>query len=149
MKLVAIGILAGIGAALVLSALMVMKSMIGFFPELDIIAMLAALVAGGVMLGWILHFAIGGFWGAAFSVVHDFLPGRNPVLQGIAFGLIAWLLMMLLIMPMGGYGVFGLVIGIMAPLMTGVLHIIFGAVMGWIFQRLTMNQRGRQPGPEL
>ena len=140
MKSIAIGVFAGLGATLVLSALMMLKSMMGLLPELDIITMLAAIAAGGVVLGWILHFAIGAFWGAVFFVVYDFLPGRNPVLQGIVFGLIAWLLMMVLIMPMAGNGIFGLALGIMAPVMTGLLHIIFGAVMGWIFQRLAISQ---------
>tara|TARA_R110002049_G_scaffold173722_2_gene340618 strand:+ start:280 stop:717 length:438 start_codon:yes stop_codon:yes gene_type:complete len=139
MRSIASGILAGICATVVLSALMVLKSMTGFLPELDIINMLAAIVAGGPTIGWILHFAVGAFWGIAFSVVHDFLPGGNAVVEGIVFGLIAWLMMMLLLMPMAGGGVFGLMIGVMAPIMTGMLHIVFGAVMGWTYQRLTLN----------
>ncbi len=139
MRSIASGILAGLCATVVLSALMVLKSMTKFLPELDMIDMLAAMVAGGATIGWVLHFSIGAFWGIAFSVVHDFLPGGNAVVEGIVFGLIAWLMMMVLIMPMAGGGVFGLMFGVLAPIMTGVLHVIFGAVMGWIYQHLTLS----------
>lgn len=38
-------------------------------------------------------------------------------------------------MPMAGKGLFGMHIGIMAPTMTLVLHLIFGAVLGWVYDR--------------
>jgi len=33
-------------------------------------------------------------------------------------------------MPMAGVGLFGMTMGLMAPMMTLVLHVIFGAVLG-------------------
>ena len=51
-----------------------------------------------------------------------------------------WLVMMLVLMPMAGAGLFGLRLGTMAPLMTLVLHLIFGIVLGW-----TYGQLRRQP----
>ncbi|WP_448329685.1 DUF6789 family protein [Sulfitobacter sp. M13] len=45
--------------------------------------------------------------------------------------------MMILIMPMAGAGLFGLALGMMAPIMTLVLHIIFGAVLGVVFANRT------------
>ena len=44
--------------------------------------------------------------------------------------------MMLVVMPMAGAGVFGLNMGMMAPLMTLMLHAIYGAVLGFAFGRL-------------
>ncbi len=44
--------------------------------------------------------------------------------------------MMVLIMPMADAGMFGLELGIMAPIMTLMLHMIFGAVMGAVYQKL-------------
>ena len=41
--------------------------------------------------------------------------------------------MMIIMMPMAGAGLFGMSLGIMAPLMTLMLHLIFGLVLGWIY----------------
>ena len=41
--------------------------------------------------------------------------------------------MMVAVMPMADAGFFGLKFGIMAPVMTLVLHVIFGAVLGGIY----------------
>lgn len=38
--------------------------------------------------------------------------------------------MMVMLMPMAGAGLFGMNLGVMAPVMTLVLHLIFGAVLG-------------------
>ena len=37
-----------------------------------------------------------------------------------------------MVMPMAGAGLFGMKLGMMAPLMTWVLHLVFGAVMGLV-----------------
>jgi len=36
------------------------------------------------------------------------------------------------VMPMAGAGFFGMQMGLMAPIMTLVLHLIFGAVLGLV-----------------
>jgi hypothetical protein len=38
------------------------------------------------------------------------------------------------VMPMVGAGLFGMNLGIMAPMMTLILHIVFGAVLGTDYQ---------------
>jgi len=40
---------------------------------------------------------------------------------------------MVMVMPMAGAGLFGMKLGLMAPMMTLALHLIFGAVMGLVF----------------
>lgn len=128
------GIIAGLAGTVALSALMVMKSMMGLMPELDVIGMLAGMTHTGPIVGWIIHFAIGAIaWGALFAILNDSIPGGSQVVKGVVLGLVAWLGMMLFIMPMAGQGLFGLAIGPMAPIMTAVLHVIFGAVMGWVY----------------
>ena len=42
--------------------------------------------------------------------------------------------MMVMVMPMAGAGLFGMAFGVMAPMMTLVLHIVFGAVLGAVYQ---------------
>lgn len=125
-------------ATLVLSMMMVMKGMMGIMPQLDIASMLAAMMGapGNTTLGWLGHFMIGTIgYGIVFALLVGRLPG-STVVQGIILGLIGWLVMMVVIMPMAGAGLFALNLGIMAPIMTAMLHVIFGAVLGYVFSLL-------------
>jgi uncharacterized membrane protein YagU involved in acid resistance len=134
--------IAGLAATVVLSILMVMKGMMGLMPELDVIAMLSQMAQdmmgfGGAGLAWVMHFMIGTvLWGILFVLLYEKPPGVGAVVKGMSFGVLAWLLMMIGPMPMAGAGLFGLGLGMMAPVMTLVLHIIFGAVLGFVFQVL-------------
>ena len=56
------------------------------------------------------------------------IPSSSAVAKGVVFGIAAWLGMMVMVMPMAGAGPLGMAMGIMAPMMTLVLHVIFGAV---------------------
>ncbi len=128
------GFLAGFAATVVLSVLMVAKGMMGVMPQLDVAAMLAMMVGAPLIIGWIIHFLIGTVaWGGGFAILYDMIPGGSAVLKGIVFGVAAWLGMMIVVMPMVGAGFFGISLGVMAPVMTLVLHIIFGAVLGKVY----------------
>ena len=140
MKNISAGILAGFVATVVLSALMIAKGMMGAMSELNVAAMIANMMGVSVGVGWIVHFMIGTIaWGAGFAALNGMLPGSSVVVKGIVFGIAAWLGMMLLIMPMAGIGLFGMNLGIMAPIMTFVLHIIFGAILGVVYQATTIR----------
>lgn len=130
------GILAGFVATIVLSVLMVLKSMMGVMPQLDVIAMLGSMMGTGAAMGWVAHFVIGAvLWGGAFALLYDRIPGSSAVIRGIVFGIAAWVIMMVAVMPMAGAGFFGMGLGLMAPIMTLILHIIFGAVMGFVYEK--------------
>lgn len=134
--------IAGFVATVVLSLLMIMKGMMGVMPQLDVIAMLSQMSQdmmglGGAGLAWLMHFMIGTvLWGILFALLYERLPGAGAVTKGMSFGVLAWLLMMIMPMPMAGAGLFGLGLGMMAPVMTLVLHVIFGAVLGYVFHAL-------------
>ena len=133
-KIVA-GAVAGFVATVVLSVMMVAKGMMGIMPELDVIAMLSAMMGAPAVMGWMGHFMIGTLaWGIGFAVLFDRIPGSSAIAKGVVFGIAAWLGMMVMVMPMAGAGLFGMAMGIMAPMMTLVLHVIFGAVLGAVFQ---------------
>jgi hypothetical protein len=101
----------------------------------DIIAMLSAMIGAPALMGWMGHFMIGTLaWGIGFAVLYDMIPGGSVVAKGVIFDIAAWLGMMIMVMPMAGAGLFGMAMGIMAPMMTLVLHVIFGAVLGAIYQ---------------
>ena len=133
------GLLAGLAATVVLSALMVMKTMMGVMPQLDLPKMIAGMMGApdSPMLGWAVHFMIGVVgYGVAMAIVDERLPGDSSTAHGVIIGFVGWLIMMVMVMPMAGAGMFGMAMGLMAPLMTLVLHLIFGAVLGWTYGRL-------------
>ncbi len=129
------GMVAGFVATVVLSALMLMKSMMGLMPELDVISMLTKMMgASSSTAGWVAHFMIGTVvWGGLFAALDPKLPGGSHLVKGIVFSVGAWVLMMVAVMPMAGAGLFGMKLGMMAPVMTLVLHVIFGAVLGGVY----------------
>lgn len=138
MSNVAKGMLAGLAGTVVLSLLMVMKTMMGVMPALDIPKMIAGMMGSpdASMMGWVVHFLIGVVgYGIANAVLGHRLGG-SPTEGGIIVGVVGWLVMMVMLMPMAGVGLFAMAMGPMAPVMTLVLHIIFGAVMGWTFGKL-------------
>jgi hypothetical protein len=135
MNKVSSGLIAGFAATITLSVLMLMKQMMGVMPQLDVIAMLGHML-GSAILAWCAHFLIGTIaWGVLFAFFARSLPGPYW-LKGIVFATGAWLMMMVVLMPMAGAGLFGLNLGLMAPLATLMLHMIFGAQMGWVFGAL-------------
>ena len=137
-------IIAGFAATVVLSALMLMKGAMGLMPHLNVIAMLAHMIGfGGPALGWLVHFLIGTvLWGVLFALLYPSLPGSEPVVKGMVFAVGAWLLMMIVVMPMAGAHIFGLKLGIMAPVMTLILHLIWGAALGFVYK--VLPEAGRQ-----
>ncbi len=137
MNKITAGLGAGFIATVVLSAMMIAKGMMGVMPQLDVIAMLSAMMGTSAVMGWLVHFMIGTLaWGGGFAVLYGLISVGTALIKGIVFGVAAWLGMMVMVMPMVGAGLFGMNFGIMAPIMTLVLHIIFGAVLGTVFQML-------------
>ena len=132
------GLLAGLAATVGLSALMVAKGMMGVMPELDIAKMIAGMMgfADQPIIGWVIHFMIGIVgYGVAIVLLDASLPGNSRTWHGVMIAVAGWLVMMVILMPMAGAGMFGMEMGLMAPMMTLVLHIIFGATLGWVYGR--------------
>ena len=132
------GMTAGLIATIALSVLMATKAMVGVMPALDLPAMIARMVGmdGKPVVGWVAHFMIGiVLYGVAIALLDERLPGKSTVVHGIFIGGVGWLVMMVVLMPMAGVGLFGMQLGLMAPMMTLVLHLIFGAVLGWYYGR--------------
>ena len=134
-------IVAGFVATVVLSAMMLMKQFMAVMPELDPIGMIASMAgASSPAIGWIGHFVIGSvFWGIGFAILSPYLPGPY-FLRGMIFAVGAWLMMMIVMMPMAGVGLFGMGLGMMTPVATLVLHIVFGVVLGGVYGLLGRHQ---------
>ncbi len=128
------GMIAGFVATVVLSALMIMKAMMGVMPDLNPIQMIADMLGAPPAIGWMMHFMIGTvLWGTLFAWLDPTLPGERHWLRGIVFAAGAWLIMMIAMMPMAGAGFFGSHLGMATPVMTLLLHIVFGFVLGAVY----------------
>lgn len=131
------GFVAGFVATIILSAIMIAKAALGLLPAFNAIAMLAGIVGGPMIVGWIGHFIIGALlWGGLFGLLYGAIPGGSGVVRGLVFSVGAWLAMMILFMPLAGAGFFGLGIGVPVIVATLVLHLIWGAVLGTTYVRL-------------
>jgi len=131
------GLISGFIATLVLSLIMVMKAKMGLMPELNAIKMLAGMMHAPLIMGWVAHFMIGTVvWGLLYSLAVRVLPG-GVMGSALIFSVIAWMMMMVGPMPMAGAGLFGLKLGAMAPVATLMLHLIWGAVLGLSYKKIT------------
>jgi hypothetical protein len=135
------GLTAGFVATVVLSLLMMARHSLGIAPQLDLIAMLAGMFGKMTgtppdpLIGWLVHFFVGTvLWGIAYAAVQAALAG-SPTVRGMSFGVAAWLLMMAIVMPLAGAGLFGTRLGIEAPVLTLVMHLVFGATLGVVYVR--------------
>jgi hypothetical protein len=134
------GMVAGLVATILLSAIMMGEFAMRVMPALDPVCMIANIISTSMAMGWVIHFMIGTIiWGDPFAGVHKVLSGSQPWIKGAIFGVGASLLMMVAVMPMTGAGLFGMQMGMMAPVMTLVLHLIYGAVLGAVYGAVPSN----------
>jgi hypothetical protein len=112
----------------------------GFEPQLELPHLLLNLLDAPAeyTLGWVVHIAIGSvILGGIFAQVEHRLGVDTHMKSGILYGVIAWLVMMLVLMPAAGGGYFGFQISILAPLVTLGLQVLYGAVLGWTYGKLS------------
>jgi len=135
---------AGFIATVILSIIMVLKTVMGVMPQMNAIAMLTQMAHGmagmpaSPVVGWVLHFVIGSIlWGVLYALLYAKLPGASALPKALGFSVLAWLLMMVVVMPMAGQGIFGLAIGPMASVATLMLHLIWGVALGMTYRVLT------------
>ena len=132
------GMLAGLVATLVLSGILVLKANMGLWPELNIIRLLVNLGSIQTVAAWMDHFIVGVVvYGLMFSAFDAMWESRAYWLKGLIFGVFAWLLMMVLFMPLAKAGWFGTRIGPSALYVTLGMHLIFGLVLGVTYGLLT------------
>jgi uncharacterized membrane protein YagU involved in acid resistance len=126
-------ILGGLAGTAAITLLMYKGAPMMGLPEMDIAAMLGQ-VLGGWTPGMLMHFANGV---VIFPLIYAYLlfsklPGA-PVVKGITWGVVLWVMAQLIVMPMMGAGVFGLKMdSIMLAFGSLMGHTVYGALLGWI-----------------
>lgn len=123
----------GFVATLAMTAMMYLVApMMGL--NMDIAAMLGSLLGGSWIGGMVLHLVNGSiiFPLIYALVLYAFLPG-GPVLKGMAWGVVLWLLAQAVVMPMMGGGFFSAAMGGMMAVMGSLMgHLLYGALLGAI-----------------
>jgi hypothetical protein len=129
----------GVVATLAMSVVMIAATITGLSPmPAPIPAALVTDVLGPglpkpamMLLAALSHLAYGGVWGAILaSAVRPVTIGK-----GLLLGAILWLIMQVVVLPYLGWGAFGLAITPRIAIATLVLHLIYGAVLGWLADR--------------
>ena len=136
------GLLGGVWATFVISAMMAMNNATHAIPELHLARTLSSILGApnNVMVGWIAHFVLGTIvFGIAFAALAPRIPIRSNLVKGLGFGFLTWLGMMVIFMPLGGAGFFAAARGSVAPIAALVLNLVYGLVLGAVY--------GRESGP--
>lgn len=124
------GMAAGLFAASVVAALLMLNAQSGFLPQLDFVGVVGSLLGIGATGAWALYFILAAIVGGLFAWLDPDLPGDSLRQRGMIFASFFWAVLAILIMPLGGLGFLGLNHGVTLPLAALALHLIFGAVLG-------------------
>jgi hypothetical protein len=134
------GMVAGGAATAVLSLAMVVVGATGFEPQLELTRMLLATLdapPSQYVLGWILHIVIGSvLLGGLFAQIEPRLRADTHTKGGVLYGVLTWLVVMLVVMPAAGAGPFGFQLSLFAPLVMLGLQVLYGGVLGWTYGKL-------------
>jgi hypothetical protein len=131
----------GLIATIAMSVVMIAGMLTGLspMPKPIPVAIVGKIVDGGlpqpalIALGATAHLLYGGTFGGALAVVS--FP--VTVWKGVLVGLMLWLLMQVVWLPFLGWGMFGVGLTPMIAGATLVLHLIYGAIIGWLIDRRT------------
>lgn len=135
---------AGVLGTAVMTVLTFMAPKMGM-PEMNIPKMLAGTMGLPISAGWLAHFMIGVVLALIYAFVfYSILPGP-PIVRGLIFSLVPWLMAQLLVMPMMmvlngmpfSAGIFsGSAIMAMGSLLG---HLVYGFGVGLIYKPVRLN----------
>ena len=131
------GLLGGLIATFATSAIVQMKKATGSLPDVHLLNAWSTLLGepNHPAAGWIAHLLVSiVVGGVGFALLNSRLPSRSFAIKGAAFGVIMWLLLMLVVMPLAGAGIFAWHQSAMAPVAILVLYLIYGLILGHFYK---------------
>jgi len=143
------GFLSGFVATYVVVSMLAMNNALQSIPEVHVARTLAAVMgyADRPAVGWITLMVFGVFlFGGLYAAFHQRLPVTKTLPKGLLLGMVSWLLMMVVFMPLGGAGLFGLERSAVVPLVTLVLNLIYWVVLAAMYRYCAGAQPQRQGG---
>ena len=130
-------ILGGIAGTLMMSLMMRFAAPMMVGQPMDIAAMLGNMMGNNYAMGMAVHIMLGVLvFPLVYAIfVFRLLPG-GPLIKGMTWGLILWLIAETLVMPMAGAGFFMSEIGGMKAVMAALIgHLVYGGLLGVIAGR--------------
>lgn len=131
----------GISATAIMTVMGIVAPVMGL-PRMLVGNMLAGFMQVPLTVGWIIHFMIGSILAVGYVFFfRSILPG-NPILKGILYGFIPFLLAQIMVMPIMGAGVFSSNTPTPLLMVMGSLigHIVYGGVLGLITKESAVFQ---------
>ena len=127
-------ILGGLVGTVMMTLMMYFVAPMMMGQRMDIAAMLGSMMGNNWMLGMMMHFVNGT---VIFPLIYVFLLYKflpfAPLLNGILWGGVLWLLAQVVVMPMMGGGLFSSQMGGMMAVMGSLIgHVAYGAALGGI-----------------
>ena len=127
------GVVAGFIATLALSVL-----------HEPVMIVAEAVGADAPVTAWLFHFFVGTLlWGGVFGFAHDYLPGPSWA-RGAIFALGGAVIVLVGIAPFTGAGLFGLELGVFAPVIVTLFHLAYGGILGAIYGTLVDTEEARR-----
>lgn len=130
-------IAAGLIATASMTALLLIEPAVGL-PEIAIGQLLStslsitATLSIGPAMGWVIHFLVGAGWAVLYAAVALPRLRGSPLVRGLCFGFLVFLLAQVVFMPMVSAGFFSR--GdprMLAGSLFG--HLVYGGVLGWTY----------------
>ncbi len=130
-------LLGGFAGTLMMSLMMRFAAPMMIGHPMDIAALLGNMMGGIYALGMSAHIMLGVLvFPLLYTVLlSQFLPGA-PVVKGLLFGTVLWLVAATMVMPMAGAGFFMSEIGGIKAAMAALIgHLVYGGLLGLITGR--------------
>jgi hypothetical protein len=139
------GVIAGLGATLTLTALDALRLTVGAGPDFDMLGLVRDAFALDIAGAWAVNLGLGSLiYGPVFAALEPGLPGQWLAARGMVLGVVAWLAVSLIFMPLAGAAPFGIAAGLDGFCWGLGFHMAFGAALG-IAYSATFTSRPR-PG---
>ena len=125
---------AGCVATVVVGSALVMKNAMKLLPDVHLAQTLSSVFDGSLVAGGVAFFVIWAvIFGLAYAWLAPLIPVRSNQMKGIVFGFGVWLVMMLVLMPAAGAGVFALHRSATVAAFHLVLMLVYGSVLAALY----------------
>lgn len=134
---------AGLVSSMVSGLFILLATVLAFGPtDFNIIVIYGSIfgLAAHALGAWILYFGIGIFiWGITYGITERNIGGTT-FSKGVLFGILIWLIVMIIIMPLSNSGLFATKYGLAGVLFTLILDLIFGVTLSVTYNRFSKRR---------
>jgi len=131
--------LSGLVATVFTGSMLLMNNALHAIPGINITRTLANLLGSDSIMAGVAAILVAGIavFGALFPYIAPRIPVRSYFAKGLLLGIATWLGMMLLVMPLGGSGLFGMSASSVVAPVALVLSLVYWMVLVLSYQWLS------------